>query len=323
MSKNVLITGGAGFIGRYLCDLYLSKGYDVLIIDNLSTGNIKNINFIKNKYSTKNCKFSFVKSSVENYRFLNRDVKKSSLVIHLAAAVGVQTILDKPIQSMKSNLKSTEIILDACKLYNKPIFFSSTSEVYGKSSKNPFVENDDVVYGSSKKIRWSYAASKLLDEFLALSYYNEYKLPVVIGRFFNTVGKYQSSSYGMVIPRFIKQATENDQITVHGTGNQSRTFTDVEEVCKCVYLLMKNRKSYGEVVNIGGKKDIKIIDLAKKIIKLTKSKSKIKIIPYKKAYSSIYEDMNNRNPSTKKLRNLIGFSPKLNIDEILIKIVSK
>ncbi len=323
MNRNVLITGGAGFIGRYMSDLYLSKGYNVLIIDNLSTGDKKNINFLKKKYINKKIKLKFINSSIENYKFLNRDIKKSSFVIHLAAAVGVQTILDKPIQSMKSNLKATELMLDACKLHNKPIFFSSTSEVYGKSKNIPFVEDGDVVYGNSKKIRWSYAASKLLDEFLALSYFNEYRLPIVIGRFFNTVGKYQSSNYGMVIPRFINQAKNNDNITVHGTGNQSRTFTDVEEVCKCVYMLMKNKKSYGEVFNIGGKKDIKIINLAKKIIKLTKSKSKIKIIPYKKAYSPIYEDMNNRNPSTTKLKKIIGFSPKLNIDEILVKIISK
>ncbi len=322
MTKNVLITGGAGFIGRYLSDLYLSKGFNVFILDNLSTGNIQNINYLKNKYIKNKNRLRFVRSNVENYKFLRREIKKSSLVIHLAAAVGVKTILNKPIQSMKSNLRATEKVLESCKFFKKPIFFASTSEVYGKSNKSSFVEDDDVTYGCSKKIRWSYATSKLLDEFMVLSYFNEYKLPVVVGRLFNTVGKHQSSNYGMVIPRFFSQALNNKDITVHGTGKQSRTFTDVEEVCECIYLLMNNKKSYGEVVNIGGKKDIMILNLANKIVKLTKSKSKIKIIPYNQAYSSIYEDMNFRNPSTKKLNKLIKKTPKLNIDQILKKIIS-
>ena len=322
MTKNVLITGGAGFIGRYLSDLYLSKGFNVFILDNLSTGNIQNINYLKTKYIKNKNRLRFVRSNVENYKFLRREIKKSSLVIHLAAAVGVKTILNKPIQSMKSNLRATEKVLESCKFFKKPIFFASTSEVYGKSNKSSFVEDDDVTYGCSKKIRWSYATSKLLDEFMVLSYFNEYKLPVVVGRLFNTVGKHQSSNYGMVIPRFFSQALNNKDITVHGTGKQSRTFTDVEEVCECIYLLMNNKKSYGEVVNIGGKKDIMILNLANKIVKLTKSKSKIKIIPYNQAYSSIYEDMNFRNPSTKKLNKLIKKTPKLNIDQILKKIIS-
>ncbi len=320
--KKVVITGGAGFIGRHMSDLYLSKGYKVVIIDNLSTGNNNNILFLKNKYSKKRNYLNFIKSSVENYNYLNKQIKDCSLVIHLAAAVGVKTILDKPIESMQSNLKSTEKILESCKKYNKPLFFSSTSEVYGKSHKNLLSEEGDVVYGCSKKIRWSYAASKLLDEFMALSYFNKYKLKVVIGRFFNTVGKYQKGNYGMVIPRFIQQAKNNLDITVYGSGNQSRTFTDVEEVCKCVYLLMRNKKSFGEVVNIGGKKEIKIVDLAKKIIKLTNSKSKIRKINYNKVFSSIYEDIDNRYPSNKKLIKLIGMSPSLNVDDILKKIIS-
>ncbi len=320
--KKVVITGGAGFIGRHMSDLYLSKGYKVVIIDNLSTGNNKNILFLKNKYSKKRNYLNFIKSSVESYNYLNKQIKDCSLVIHLAAAVGVKTILDKPIESMQSNLKSTEKILESCKKYNKPLFFSSTSEVYGKSHKNLLSEEGDVVYGCSKKIRWSYAASKLLDEFMALSYFNKYKLKVVIGRFFNTVGKYQKGNYGMVIPRFIQQAKNNLDITVYGSGNQSRTFTDVEEVCKCVYLLMRNKKSFGEVVNIGGKKEIKIVDLAKKIIKLTNSKSKIRKINYNKVFSSIYEDIDNRYPSNKKLIKLIGISPSLNVDDILKKIIS-
>ena len=320
--KKVVITGGAGFIGRHMSDLYLSKGYKVVIIDNLSTGNNNNILFLKNKYSKKRNYLNFIKSSVESYNYLNKQIKDCSLVIHLAAAVGVKTILDKPIESMQSNLKSTEKILESCKKYNKPLFFSSTSEVYGKSHKNLLSEEGDVVYGCSKKIRWSYAASKLLDEFMALSYFNKYKLKVVIGRFFNTVGKYQKGNYGMVIPRFIQQAKNNLDITVYGSGNQSRTFTDVDEVCKCVYLLMRNKKSFGEVVNIGGKKEIKIVDLAKKIIKLTNSKSKIRKINYNKVFSSIYEDIDNRYPSNKKLIKLIGMSPSLNVDDILKKIIS-
>jgi UDP-glucose 4-epimerase len=318
--KNILITGGAGFIGRHMSELYLSKGYRVIAIDNLSTGNIDNIKYLKNKFK-KNNVFTFIKANVEKYKKINLEVKSSYLVIHLAAAVGVTTILEKPIESMKSNLKATEIILEMCRKYNKPIFFSSTSEVYGKSPAKYLVESGDIVYGASKKIRWSYAASKLLDEFLALSFYNEYKLKVVIGRFFNTVGRHQSDKYGMVIPRLIKQAKENKPLTVHGSGQQSRTFTDVDEVCQCVYQLMKNRKAYGEVVNIGGSQEIKIIDLAKKIISLTKSKSKIKIIPYKKAYSSIYEDMNRRYPSTKKLKKLIGKVPNSKVNDILKKII--
>ena len=316
--KNILITGGAGFIGRYMSDLYLSKGFSVTIIDNLSTGNLSNVNYLKKKYSKK---IRFIKSNVESYKYLKKEVKNSVHVIHLAAAVGVKTILDKPIQSMKSNLKSTEIILEACKTFKKPIFFSSTSEVYGKSPAKQLIENGDIVYGASKKIRWSYAASKLLDEFLALSYFNEFNLPIIIGRFFNTVGKYQSSDFGMVIPRFVAQAKNNQAITVHGSGKQSRTFTDVDEVCMCVYLLMQNKAAYGEVVNVGGTEEIKIKDLAKKIVKISKSKSKIKIIPYNKAYSSIYEDMNRRYPSTKKLKKLIGISPSLKINEILNKII--
>lgn len=316
----VLITGGAGFIGSHLAEAYLKKGDEVYIIDNLSTGSLSNIKSMREHPQYKNR----IHVSIDD--ILNREpllelVGTCDVVVHLAAAVGVNYIIDNPLSSIVTNIRGTETVLELCDKFKKKILIASTSEVYGKHTHAPLVETDDCVYGSSTKSRWSYAAAKLMDEFTALAYWYTKKLPVVIVRFFNTVGPRQTGRYGMVIPRFIKQALRNEPITIYGTGEQTRTFTHVDEVTRSLIALIAQEKAVGEVINIGGVEEVSMLELGHRIKKITNSGSEIKIIPYNEAYPKEFEDMQRRVPSTEKLRSLVGFAPEKTLDEILIDIV--
>lgn len=311
----ILVTGGAGFIGSHICESLLDRRYEVYCVDNLSTGNIKNITDLKKSKS-----FHFHKGSVTDEGLMKRLVKKSDIIFHLAAAVGVKYIIDNPLESIKTNVNGTEIVLKlACLHGKKKVFLASTSEVYGKDrgGKATFRETDDRLLGATTKWRWSYSCTKALDEFLALAYYREKKLPVVIGRFFNTCGPRQSARYGMVIPRFIKQALSNKPITVFGDGKQTRCFLYISDAANAVLGLAGDNKAVGEIFNIGNPKSISIFELAKKIKYLTNSNSKIRFIPYEKAYKVGFEDMRHRRPDISKIRSCIGFNPKVGTDELL------
>lgn len=311
-----LITGGAGFIGSHLAEKLLEMGEEVVVIDNLSTGSMKNIAHLKS-----NPKFSYHIDTIMNKGLMRRLIKKSDTVYHLAAAVGVQYIIDNPLESIKTNVEGTEIVLElANKLGNKKVIMASTSEIYGKDrpGKRIFKEDDDRVLGSTTISRWSYSCTKAIDEFLAFAYWRERRLPVIIVRFFNTCGPRQTGRYGMVVPRFIKQALSGKAITIYGDGKQSRCFTDVRDTVKALSLLAKNKKAVGEVFNIGNPNNkITINALAKKIKEMAKSKSRITKISYGKAFKSGFEDMRHREPDISKLKALTGFNPKIGTDEMI------
>lgn len=316
----ILITGGAGFIGSHLAEVCLERGDDVYIIDDLSTGSMDNIRFLQEAPAYKNKIFVHINT------ILNRDMMLEltgicDVVYHLAAAVGVQTILEKPLESIITNIQGTERVLEMCDKFKKRVLIASTSEVYGKHLHAPLVETDNIIYGPSSKFRWSYAASKLMDEFTALAYHRTNNLEVVITRLFNTVGPRQTGAYGMVIPRFVGQALKNEPISVFGDGSQTRTFTYVKEVVSALMKLMESDQSTGEVINVGGVEEISILDLAQKIIQMTKSSSTIQLIPYDEAFGKDFEDMQRRVPSTEKLAQLTGFAPSKSLDFILSKVV--
>lgn len=316
----VLITGGAGFIGSHLAEWYLDNGDEVYIVDDLSTGSLENINAIKAHPEAESRLFVTIDT------ILNRDVMLElvgtcDVVIHLAAAVGVQYILDNPLSSIITNIRGTETILEYCDKFKKMVLLASTSEVYGKHDDAPLHETADCVYGPSSKSRWSYAAAKLMDEFTGLAYYRNKKLPVMVVRFFNTVGPRQTGRYGMVVPRFVKSALREEPLTVYGDGTQTRTFTHVREVVRCVVKLLQTPQAVGEVVNIGGIEEVSIHRLAMTIIEKTGSRSDIKLIPYDEAYPKDFEDMQRRVPSTDKLQSLIGDAPAWSLDVILDDII--
>ncbi len=320
MNEKILITGGAGFIGSHLAEKYLKMGYQVYIIDNLSTGSLDNIQHIQNNAEYKD-HFHVTIDTIFNEEKMTELIGICGVVIHLAAAVGVKYILDNPLSSIQANIMGTEVVLRLCNKFQKKVLIASTSEVYGKQDRAPLSEDDDITFGSSGKARWSYAASKLMDEFIALGYYRSARLPVVIVRFFNIVGPRQTGEYGMVIPRFVQQALRNDDITVHGDGSQTRTFTHVNEVVECMVRLMESPAALGEVVNIGGVEEISIKELAQRIIDKSKSRSKLSFIPYDQVYTKDFEDMPRRVPSTRKLKKLIEMSPEQTLDSILEDII--
>lgn len=307
-----LVTGGAGFIGSYLCEELLEKGYTVWSIDDLSTGRIENIDRLK-----QNPKFHYVIDTIMNKNLMAELVDRASIVFHLAAAVGVQLIVDQPVKTIETNIKGTETILELAEKKKKKVLLASTSEIYGKSNNIPFQEDGDLLFGPTIRSRWSYAASKAIDEFLGLAYFYEKDLPVVIVRLFNTVGPRQTGRYGMVIPRFIRQALQNEPITVYGDGNQSRCFTYVKDAVKAISDIVKKDQAFGQVFNLGGTEEITISDLAKKIISMAGSKSEIVYVPYDKAYSSGFEDMHRRVPDITKIKKMIGYAPSVTLDEIL------
>lgn len=312
----VLITGGAGFIGSHLSEELLKRGEEVFVIDDLSTGSIENIEHLKS-----NPKFHYTIDTIKNEPLLAELVDRCDVVYHLAAAVGVKLIIESPVNTIETNIYGTELVLKCANKKKKKVMVASTSEVYGKNNNVPFKEDYDVVLGSTKNGRWSYACSKAIDEFLALAYWREKKLPVVVVRFFNTVGPRQTGRYGMVIPNFVKQALLGHPITVYGDGKQSRSFTYVGDVVKGISELMNNPKAVGDVFNIGHGKEITISELAGMVKKITNSKSEIVYIPYDKAYEEGFEDMQRRSPDISKINKLIGYKPTMDIKEILEKVV--
>lgn len=314
-----LITGGAGFIGSHLAEALLARGEEVTVLDNLSTGRMDNI-----KHLMSSGRFKFYKGTVLDGRLVNRLVRNSGAVYHLAAAVGVKYIIDNPLESIRNNVDGTETVLAASCHYGRRTFLASTSEIYGKDrpGKRVFSENDDRVTGPTTMSRWSYSCTKAIDEFLALAYWREKKLPVVIGRFFNTCGPRQTGRYGMVVPRFVKQAVSNDPITIYGDGKQTRCFTDVRDAVRAVILLMGKKACIGEVFNIGNPYNkVTINKLAGRVKNMTRSGSTIRHIPYKDAYALGFEDMRHREPDISKLKKITGFEPRIDMDEMLETII--
>src|SRR4030065_919510 len=292
-----LITGGAGFIGSHLAERLLARGDEVYVIDNLSTGKLENISHLR-----KNPNFHFTLGSISEEHLLHPLIEKGDIVYHLAAAVGVRLIIEKPVETIETNILGTEMVLKVANLYKKKVIIASTSEVYGKTAKVPFKEDDDSVYGPTTKSRWSYACSKAIDEFLALAYFHEKKLPIVILRLFNTIGPRQTGKYGMVVPTFVQQALLNHPITVFGDGSQKRSFTYVDDVVTLTILLAEDRRAEGEVFNIGNGKEMTIKELAEKIKAMAGSKSEIIQVPYDQAYERGFEDMWRRGPDIGKVR---------------------
>ncbi len=312
----VLITGGAGFIGSHLAEAYLHRGDDVWVLDDLSTGGIQNIEHLK-----AHPHFHYVVDTVMNLPVLAECVDRCDIVVHLAAAVGVRLIVESPVNTIETNIKGTENVLMLANKKKKKVLIASTSEVYGKSGRVPFREDDDLVLGPTIKGRWSYACSKAIDEFLAIAYWKEKRLPIVIARLFNTVGPRQTGRYGMVIPTFVRQALSGRPLTVFGDGTQSRSFTYVSDVVGAVLKLMDSEGTVGQVYNIGNGKEITILDLAKLVKEMTGSGSEIVLVPYDQAYEEGFEDMPRRVPDISKIRAAIGYEPTLGIREILKKVV--
>jgi UDP-glucose 4-epimerase len=311
-----LITGGAGFVGSHLAGTLLERGDEVYVIDNLSTGSIENIEHLKD-----HPRFHYTIDTISNEPVTAELVDRVDVVFHLAAAVGVRLIVESPVHTIETNVHGTETILTLANKKKKKVLIASTSEVYGKSVNVPFREDSDLVMGPTNKGRWSYACSKAIDEFLALAYFKEKKLPVVIVRLFNTVGPRQTGQYGMVIPTFVKQALSGRPITVFGDGQQSRCFTDVSDVVKGLAELAVTRGAEGEVFNIGTQNEITILDLAKKIKEMTGSKAEIVFVPYEKAYEEGFEDMPRRVPDISKIQKLIGYKPSLTLEQTLQRVI--
>jgi len=312
----VLITGGAGFIGSHLSDELLAGGNEVVVLDNLSTGRFENIAHLDGNKS-----FQFVEGSIMNEMLVDKLVERCDVVYHLAAAVGVDLVVKKPLESLITNIKGSEIVLDMVHRYHKKVLITSTSEIYGKNTNGPLKEDDDRILGSPLKVRWGYSTAKAVDEMLAYIYWKEKKVPTIIVRLFNTVGPRQTGAYGMVIPRFVNQALKNEDMTVYGTGKQSRCFLHVKDVIKTLIKLMNNKNAVGQVFNIGSQEEISIEGLAKKVIKITKSKSKLVYISYEKAYEEGFEDMQRRVPDTAKVKNLVGFKPTIDLEGIIKSVV--
>ncbi|MFZ4795472.1 MAG: GDP-mannose 4,6-dehydratase [Blastocatellia bacterium] len=313
----VLITGGAGFIGSHLAESHLERGDEVYIIDDLSTGSMINIEHIKS-----HPKFHYHLESVVNHQLTAELVDLSDQIYHLAAAVGVKLIVESPVRTIETNIRGTEVVLHHAAKKRKRILITSTSEVYGKTVKVPFAEDDDLVMGSTDKGRWSYACSKAIDEFLAIAYWKEKKVPTVIVRLFNTVGPRQTGQYGMVIPNFVDQALTGSPITVYGDGTQSRCFTHVSDVVGALMKLIEHPQAVGEVYNIGSTTEIKIEQLAERIKSLTGSQSEIVRIPYEEAYEGGFEDMLRRVPDIGKINRLIGYQPAHSLDQILDSVIA-
>jgi UDP-glucose 4-epimerase len=311
-----LITGGAGFIGSHLAEALLDAGHEVDIIDNLSTGSIRNVGHLKS-----NPRFKYTIDTLTNEPLLAELIDRNDVVFHFAAAVGVKLIVEQPVHTIETNVHGTEVVLKHANKKRKKVVIASTSEVYGKSADVPFREDADLVMGATAKHRWAYACSKAIDEFLALAYYKERGLPVIIVRFFNTVGPRQTGQYGMVLPSFVQQALSGNPITVFGNGTQSRSFTYVGDVVECLMKLVTEPKAVGEVFNIGNKEEVTILKLAEIVKSLTGSSSPIEFIPYDKAYEEGFEDMPRRVPDLTKVHKLIGYEPKVQLNEIITKVI--
>ncbi len=307
-----LITGGAGFIGSHLAEFLLERGDEALLMDDLSTGSMENIRHLK-RFD----RMHYFLDSIENKQLLAELVDEADVIFHLAAAVGVRLIVESPVRTIETNVNGTQLVLDAACKKRKLVFAASTSEVYGKNLQVPFREDSDLVLGPTTKSRWSYAASKALDEFLALSYWKEKKQPVVIARLFNTVGPRQTGRYGMVMPNFVSQALDGAPITVFGTGQQSRCFCDVRDAVQAIVKLISTDRAVGEVVNVGSDEEVTIEGLAQVVKERTRSSSPITYIPYDQAYEPGFEDMYRRVPALEKLQRLTGFRPTTKLPEII------
>ncbi len=312
----VLITGGAGFVGSHLSEALLERGDEVFILDNLSTGSIDNVVHLKT-----HPKFHYTIDSVTNEPVLAELIDRCDIVVHLAAAVGVKLIVEQPVHTIETNVHGTEVVLKVANKKKKLVLIASTSEVYGKSVDVPFREDADLVLGATTKHRWAYACSKMIDEFLALAYWKERKLPVIVVRLFNTVGPRQTGQYGMVIPNFVRQALAGQPITVFGDGTQSRSFTYVGDVVQAMLALLNEPRAIGQVFNIGNGEEITIGDLAAKIKAMTGSRSEIVTIPYDQAYEAGFEDMPRRVPDISRIRALVGYEPTVQLDETLQRVI--
>ncbi len=312
-----LITGGAGFIGSHLADALLARGEQVTILDDLSTGSVENLRHLRGDGRLR-CVFD----SVMNRSLLAELVDESDVIFHLAAAVGVRLIIESPVRTIETNVKGTELVLEAASKKRKLVFIASTSEVYGKSEKFPFREDTDLVFGPTTKARWSYASSKAIDEFLALAYWKEKKIPLVIGRLFNTVGPRQTGRYGMVLPTFVQQAIDENPITVFGTGKQTRCFCHVAEAVEAMIRLVSTGRAVGEVVNIGSDQEVSVEQLACLVKERTRTSSPIHFIPYDQAYEPGFEDMPRRLPSLEKLEALTGFRPSSPLAQIVDEVAA-
>ena len=305
-----LVTGGAGFIGSHLVERLIARGDQVVVFDNLSTGSAVNLSGIKEK-------ITFQEGNVLKKVVIDELVSESDFVVHLAAALGVFNIVNKPLESLKTNLQGSEVVLEACDKYRKPVLIASTSEIYGKNDKVPLNEEDDRIIGHPLKSRWSYSEAKAVDESLAYFYYLENKLPIRIVRFFNTVGPRQVGHYGMVVPRFVSAALKNESLSVYGSGEQIRCFCHVDDAVRAMLLVMDSEKAVGQVFNVGNNKQITIMELAKKVIELTVSSSSIEKIAYEKAYPEGFEDMQRRVPDISKIKQVLGWTPEINLDQII------
>lgn len=307
-----LITGGAGFIGSHLAEALLMDGHRVRVIDNLSTGSLENIAHLR-----AHPQFAFARACITNTTVLDRLASEADVIVHLAAAVGVQLIVERPVHTIETNVMGTEAVLKAALRYGCHTLIASTSEVYGKGCKLPFSEDDDVILGATSRSRWAYAASKMVDEFLGLAYQREFGLPVVVVRLFNTVGPRQTGRYGMVVPRFVGQALRGEPLTVYGDGTQSRCFCDVRDVVAALIGLTQHPDAAGRVYNVGSTEEITIRALAERIIMLTGSASSIRSVPYSEAYAPGFEDMQRRVPDISRIQALLGWRPCYTLDEIL------
>ena len=305
-----LVTGGAGFIGSHLVEKLIAGGDQVVVFDNLSTGSAINLSKISEK-------ITFQEGNILNKAVIDKLVSESDFVVHLAAALGVFNIVNKPLESLKTNLQGSEVVLEACDKYRKPVLVASTSEIYGKNNKVPLNEEDDRIIGHPLKSRWSYSEAKAVDESLAYFYYLENKLPIRIVRFFNTVGPRQVGHYGMVVPRFVSSALKNEPLPVYGSGDQIRCFCHVDDAVGALLLVMDSENAVGEVFNIGNNQQVSIMELAKKVIELTGSTSSIENIAYEKAYPKGFEDMQRRVPDISKIKQVLGWTPEINLDQII------
>lgn len=312
-----LITGGAGFIGSHMSEYLLARGDEVHIIDDLSTGSIENIQHLKT-----NPNFHYHIDTVTNQRLTAELVDLCDVILHLAAAVGVKLIVESPVKTIETNIRGTEVVLELAAKKRKRVLITSTSEVYGKRERVPFDEEDDLVMGPTSKGRWSYACSKAIDEFLAIAYWKEKKVPTVIARLFNTVGPRQTGRYGMVIPNFVRQALNGEPITVYGDGSQTRCFTHVSDAVGALVGIVEHPDATGEVYNIGSTNEVSIIGLAERIKAMTQSNSEIRKVPYHVAYEEGFEDMMRRVPSLNKINRLIGYTPKFSLDQVLESVIS-